>query len=280
MNYLQKNKKYPNRLKIILIACFVVLIFGLAFIFPKPMRGFFTTTAVPVWKISSVIGNGFQNVVGFFAFKSSLVAQVTGLQNQIASLELKQVDYDAVLKENQDLKNEFGRPGADIAGALSPSGEAGQQNSTLARILSKPPQSPYDTFVLDAGSENSNVGTGITVGDKVYISDTVLIGEISEVSAKSSIVNLFSKSGMTNTLTDERTGASYSVAGQGGANMSFQAPKDADILWGDVFNCPTLVTSVVGSVFYIDQSAQSSFKTIYLRVPGNVFQTKWVMIQK
>jgi len=281
MNYLQKNRsgnigkmlgvaKHPNRLKIIFIALFFVLLFGIAFLFPKAARNFFTTTAVPVWKVSSVIGNGFQNVVGFFAFKSSLTAQVSALQNQITALELKQTDYDAVLKENQELKSLFGQTGnVGTATSGNPNGRI------LARVLSEPPQSPYDTFALDAGTTD-----GLSVSDKVYISDTVLIGEIAEVSPKTSIINLFSKSGMSNTLTDERTGASYDVTGQGGANMSFQAPKDADILWGDTFSYPSLATSVVGSVFYIDQSAQSSFKTIFLRVPGNVFQTKWVMIQK
>jgi cell shape-determining protein MreC len=262
MNYLQKSKKYPNRLKIIFIASLFVLFFGLAFLFPKATHSFFTTTAVPVWKVSGVVAAGFQNVAGFFSSKSSLVSQVSVLQNQIASLELKQADYDAVSKENQDLKNLFGQ-------TTNPDGRV------LARVLSKPPQSPYDTFVLSAGS-----GSGVAVGDKVYISDTVLIGEVADVTAKTSIVNLFSKSGITNTLTDERTGAGYSVSGEGGANMSIQAPKDADILWGDTFSYPTLATSVVGSVFYIDQSAQSSFKTVFIRVPGNVFQTEWVFVQK
>jgi len=263
MNYLQKNRKtYPNFLKIIFIALLFILLFGLSAIFPKAMRGFFTTTAVPVWKVSEVVGNGFQNVTGFFAFKSSLSAQVASLQNQVASLELKQVDYDAVTKENQDLKILFGQ------------NPTNPNSRVLAGVISKPPQSPYDTFVLDAGSEN-----GIVVGDKVYISDTVLVGEIASVTGKNSIVNLFSKSGMTNALSDERTGATYQISGDGGANMSVEAPKDADILWGDTFSYPSLATSVVGSVFYIDQSAQASFKTVFLRVPGNVFQTKWVFVE-
>ena len=251
-------------MKIIFIVSFFVLLSFLAFLFPRAMRGIFSTTAVPIWTIRDTIVNGFGNVAGFFSFKSSLISKVNNLQNQVTSLELKQTDYDAVVKENQDLKSLFGQNVGE-----NPNGRV------LARILSKPPESPYDTFVLDAGSDN-----GIAVGDKVYISDTILIGEITSASLKTSVVNLFSKSGMENSLTDERTGATYQVAGQGGANMSFQAPKDADILWGDVFNYPTLATSVVGSVFYIDQSAQSSFKTVYLRVPGNVFQTKWVMVQK
>jgi cell shape-determining protein MreC len=250
-------------LKIIFIVSFFVLLSGLAFLFPKVMRGIFSTAAVPIWTVRDTIGNGFGNVTGFFSFKSSLISKVNDLQNQVTSLELKQTDYDAVEKENQDLKSLFGQNTA------SPDGRV------LARVLSKPPESPYDTFVLDAGSDN-----GIAVGDKVYISDTILIGEIASLTGNTSIVNLFSKSGLTNFLTLSRTGATYDVAGEGGANMSVQVPKDADILWGDVFDYPDIKTSVVGSVYYIDQSAQSSFKTIFIRVPGNVFQTQWVFVDK
>ena len=270
MNYLQRNRnKYPNFLKIIFIVTFFILLSVFSFLFPKAMRSVLTTTAIPIWTVRDTIIGGFQNVTGFFSFKSALVSQVSSLQNQITTLELKQTDYDAVVKENQDLKNLYGRSDSNI-GMETASGINGR---ILARVLSAPPQSPYDTFVLDAGSAN-----GLSVSNKVYISDTILIGEIGSVTDKTSIVNLFSKSGMTNSLTLSRTGAVYDVKGLGGANMSVEVPKDADILWGDVFEYPNLKTSVVGSVYYIDQSAQSSFKNIFIRVPGNVFQTKWVMV--
>ena len=304
MSYLQKNKlnlggvrgksgnlgrvfnsaKHPNRLKMIFVAGFIFIIFVLAFIFPKPMRNFFATTAVPVWQASATIGNGLQNLAGFFSGKSSLISQVTSLQNQISSLELKQIDYDAVLKENQDLKSLFGRRvvgdaktqrDQNLGNGRSVNVNIGTGPGILARVVSKPPQSPYDTFVLDIGTQD-----GASVGDKVYISDTVLIGEIAEASDKNSIVNLFSKSGLINGFVDERTGATYQVSGRGGANMSVEVPKDADILWGDTFSYPSLKTSIIGSVFYIDSSEQSSFKTVYLRVPGNVFQTEWMVDTK
>ncbi len=273
MNYLPKNKsgnigkilgatKHPNRLKIIFIALLFILLSAMIFLFPKATRNFFTTTATPVWKAGDLVAGGFQNVAGFFSFKSSLLAEVGSLQSQITTLELKQVDYDAVLKENRELKSLFGQ-----------TGNVG--NRILARILSKPPQSPYDTFIIDTGSQNS-----VNIGNKVYISDTILIGTLGNIGTRTSIVNLFSKSGETSFLTNQRTGATYEVVGRGGANMSVEVPKDADILWGDVFTYPDIRTSIVGSVFYIDQSAQSSFKTILIRVPGNVFQTKWVMVEK
>ncbi len=284
MNYLRKNEsglkttnskpnifhrtfdrpRHPTFLKIIFVILFFLLLLILNFLFPKTLRNIFSATARPVWTVGRTIGSGAGSLGQFFSSKSSLTAEVNSLQNQIVSLELKQVDYDTISQENQDLKNSFGRNVGNIA-----------SNRLLANVLSKPPQSPYDTFVLDVGSEN-----GVAVGDKVYISDTILVGEVSDVTGKTSVVSLFSKGGMQNFLTDERTGTTYEIVGQGGADMLVEVPKDADIMWGDVFSYPNIKTSVIGSVFYIDQSAQSSFKTIFIRIPGNVFQTKWVFVQK
>ena len=264
MNYLLKSKiRYPNRLRIISLISVFVLLFIFSSLFPKAMRSVFTTISEPVWKVRDVVSNSLANIPDFFASKNSLIAQVNSLQNQITSLQLKQADYDAISKENDDIKNTLGRSDTSLG------------NRILSRVLSKPPESPYDTFVLDIGTSS-----GVAVGDKVYISDTIIIGEIASVTGNTSVVNLFSKSGMTNALTLERTGATYQIVGQGGANMSVEVAKDADILWGDIFNYPDIKTSVVGSVYYIDQNPQSSFKTIFIRVPGNVFQTKWVFVQE
>ncbi len=183
------------------------------------------------------------------------------LQDEIASLKQKEIDYDAILAENQSLKAQFGR--------------MENKNRVLAAIISKPPASPYDTFVLDVGSVE-----GVVLSDKVFISDTVIVGVITSVTSHTSLVTLFSGGGNKQQAILARTGASYELVGEGGANLELEVPKDTDILWGDSFMYPGLSTSVIASVYYIDTNSQSSFKTIYLRIPGNVFQTRFVFVQK
>ena len=103
---------------------------------------------------------------------------------------------------------------------------------------------------------------------------------ITSLTQDTGIVSLFSSSGVKQQGILSRTGSSYTLEGNGGANFKLEVPKDTDVLWGDVFLYPGTEQSVVASVYYIDTDSQSSFKTIYLRIPGNVFATRSVFIER
>ena len=114
----------------------------------------------------------------------------------------------------------------------------------------------------------------------VYISDTLIIGVISDVNSNSSIVTLFSNGGQENEVISSRTGSSFVIIGDGGSNFELEVPKETDILWGDVFTYPSARNSVLATVYFVDSNSQSSFKTVHLKFPSNIFQTKRVFILK
>jgi len=142
-------------------------------------------------------------------------------------------------------------------------------------VLSKPPRSPYDTFVIDIGSEDN-----VSLGDRVYISDNNIIGLIKNMTPHTSLVELFSNGNLEQEATLSRTGASFVLKGLGGGNLELEVPKDTDVIWGDVFLYPRFSPSMIGSAYYIDTNSQSSFKKIFIRVPGNVFSAKYVFVEK
>jgi len=253
-----RPNKFSHWKTIVAFILFFILL-SISYLFPNASKSAVFAVSKPLWFISDKVKKPFILVKGFFTSKNSLVSQNLDLQNQIASLQLKQIDYDNVLNENFSLKNQFGTTTTRI----------------VSRVLSKPPRSPYDTFVIDLGSYD-----GITLGSKVYLSDTIIIGLVTTVTSHNSLVTLFSASGQKQEVTDARTGESFEILGKGGANFSVEVPKDADILWGDTFLYPTKSTSIVGNVYYIDTNSQSSFKTVYLRVPTSVFQSQRVLIEK
>ena len=148
------------------------------------------------------------------------------------------------------------------------------KSRVLSRVLSKPPYSPYDTFVVDVGSNE-----GILQGSKVYLSDNIIIGVVKNVTSQTTLVELFSSGSLKQEAVLSRTGESFTLVGQGGANFKIEVPKDTDILWGDVFVYPNMQHYVLGSVYYIDVNSQSSFKTVYLRIPGNVFSVQYVFVE-
>jgi hypothetical protein len=119
----------------------------------------------------------------------------------------------------------------------------------------------------------------VTLGAKVYLSQSIALGVISSVGSHNSVVKLYSSSGTKQEAISDRTDASFEIEGYGGANFKIEVPKDTDILLEDLFTLPSNGT-ILGEVYYIDSNTQSSFKTIHLRIPGNVFQTKWVFVEK
>lgn len=262
MNYLLKSKpKYPHRISVIFVVVLFVLLSLSAFLFPNAIRTSLYSVSRPLWSFGGLTAKSFVSVKNFFIFKSMLVDKNLFLQDELSSLRLKQIDYEILLKENQDLKTELGR--------------RGKSNRIIANILSKPPQSPYDTFIIDVGSES-----GVSIGDKVYISSSIIVGLVKNVTTGTSVVQLFSTGGEKQEATLERTRTSFVLEGTGGGNFKLEVPKDTDVLWGDVFLYPVSSSSIIGSVYYIDANSQSSFKTIYLRTPVNIFSTRYVFIEK
>lgn len=261
MNYLLKSKpKNEHRKTFVIIISFSVIIFLFGFLFSNSSRSFFYKISKPLWLGESAVTSPFRGIGNFFSFKNNLIKKNLELESENASLKLKEIDYDILLKENQELKLEIGRRSV--------------KNLVYSRVLSKPPRSPYDTFVIDVGSNH-----GVLQANRVYLSDNVIIGVVTTVTPNTSLVQLFSSGDNKQEAILSRTGASFELIGKGGGNFQIELPKDADVLWGDTFLYPGINSSVIGSVYYIDTNSQSSFKTAYIRTPGNVFQAKSVFVE-
>lgn len=257
--HLRSKAKFISKSFLFAFLIFAIFYSGTYF-FPNFLRSKFSTLSKPLWLVREGVSSGTSNFFGFFSTKSSLIFENQSLKGEIEALKLKQLDYDQILKENQDLKD------------LDSNKEVG---TFIVRVLSKPPVSPYGSLVLGSGYSD-----GVRKGAKVFISKNVLIGFISEVTPHTSLVELFSKGDVKYNFTLERTGASYDVYGRGGGNMEALVPKEADVLWGDTFVYPGSNSSVVGNVYFIDTNSQSSFKAVYIKSPSNIFQTKWVFVER
>ena len=262
MTYLQKSKnKWERFSKIIIIFVIFLSLSLLAILFPNFTRQLSSTISRPVWTAKSLITGSLSGIKDFLAFKSSLIKENIELKDRVAQLELKVTDHDILEKEIEDLRMEVGR--------------VGNSRRFMASILSKPPNSPYDTLLIDAGTS-----LGLQVGDKVYLSENIIIGTVMSVTDKTSVTTLFSSSGQKQRATLLRTGTVFELSGRGGANFIVEVPKESDILVGDIFIYPGILQSVISNVYYIDANSQSSFKTVYLRIPGNVFSAKHIFIEK
>lgn len=255
-----KPKSRINGLVFISILFFLVL-FLVSVFAPIKTTGAAHSFFKPFWFVKEKSVNMGQFFSGFFSFKSSLIKENNAQKEELNNLRMLKVDYENLLKESSELKDQFG---INIS-----------NRKIISQILSKPPQSPFDTLVIDVGVED-----GVALDDKVYISDTIIVGKIAEVTQKTSIVKLFSSGGEEIEVTSSRTGANFLIKGSGGANFSLEVPKETDIVWGDTFMYPGENSSNIATVYFVDTNSQSSFKTVNLRYPVNIFQSKRVFVLK
>lgn len=236
-----------------------LFLFSLAYFFQNQTKTFFYTISLPIWSVSDSSLGIIQRTKEYFIFKDSLVRENLSLREEVENLKLLLVGYGEVQKENQFLKDRFT--------------DGLKTNRILSKILSKPPRSPYDTFVIDVGASQ-----GVSIGNKVYVSDNIIVGIVKSVTQKTSLVELFSNPGTKQDTRLSRTGSTFVLTGKGGANLILDVPKDTDIQWGDVFSYPNIDSSVIGVAYFIDTNSQSAFKTIHIRIPGNIFVSDFVEV--
>jgi cell shape-determining protein MreC len=143
----------------------------------------------------------------------------------------------------------------------------------LAAVLTKPPQSMYDTLVLDAG-EN----LGIVVGGQVTLSDAATLGVIDEVFGRTSRAKLFSSVDTETPAVIDRTDLSVTLIGRGAGNFEIRLPQEVDIMKGDVIRLPGMTPSVVATVVEVESNPTNSFKRVFCKMPINIAELRWVSV--
>ena len=262
MRYHLKSKPDKSgRNKIIFVSVLFIILSLAGFLFPNALRTISFAIARPLWSARLSLTDFLINIKDYFIFQNILILRNKELENELASLKLKEIDYGILTIQNQELKNLLGR--TDFLA-----------NFIISRVLSKPPYSSYDTLIIDIG-----LSDGVSKGDKVYLSDNIIIGTVKNSTPRSSQVELFSSGNSKVEAVLSRTGETLELLGQGGANFKVEVPKDMDIVLGDMFVYPSISPAALGSVYYIYVNSQSSFKTIYLRIPGNIFSSKYIFVE-
>jgi cell shape-determining protein MreC len=168
-------------------------------------------------------------------------------------------NYNSIVAENASLKEILGRKNESVS-------------MTLAAILAKPSQSPYDTIIVDVGVEQ-----GIKVGDKVFALGNVPIGYVAEAYPNTSKVILYSNSGeKTFAIVKE---VSMEIVGRGGGNFEMILPRDFTLAKEDQAVLPGIVPYVVGTVETIISDPRDSFIKALLVSPVNIQEIKFVQIE-
>ena len=195
--------------------------------------------------------------------KAALSAENESLRAELASTSATLADRDLLYQENLELKARLGRDAS--------------VRTTLAGILLRPPATPYDTLIIDAGSED-----GVVKGALVSAGGTTLIGQIDAVYDTTARVVLFSAPGETYQalLMESASHGTVPVAveGQGGGSLKTEVPANTQAAIGDAVVFPGVAGGLQSFVVAVEQHSGESFETLYLRLPVNIESLRFVEV--
>ncbi|KND48919.1 MAG: hypothetical protein AB200_00630 [Parcubacteria bacterium C7867-005] len=247
------NKDYFGRTIVVL-----VLFFACAVVFSF-MDGVLVRIASPIWKGENALANSFWGFSNFFKSKETLIAENQSLKDKIISQELSIESARVTMQREDDLLRSFGRPKNEIFIAAS--------------VLVRPPETPYDILLVDAGADE-----GVNVSDRVTLAEGIPIGSVVEVFKKTSRVKLYSASGEDTQAVLERGPVSILLTGRGGSSFEFTVPRELEVLIGDRVLSSTINSTLLGTVEDIEVAPTDSLKKVLVSSFVNVHNIRFVRI--
>src|SRR3989344_2375387 len=251
MNYpLHARKSKWNKQKIALAIILLCVFFGFfaRSFFAKNISG--VSNAIFSF-IYSIMPQGFKS-------KAELALENQALTDQILALSAINADRNELARENAELKNNFMR--------------SDKRKVVYAVVIKKPPSSPYDTFILDTGTE-SNVLKGYTV-----ILGNVAIGAIVEVGRSYSKAELFSSPGKIFEGVFGKDHLTIEVKGLGGWALESFLPIGTEVSLGDDLILPSISSKIYATVEKIEEKQSEGFKRGLFTLPFNPSQINAVGI--
>lgn len=181
----------------------------------------------------------------------------------IAELQAKVASFELIEKEHETLLSELG--------------QKKPTDLIFARVLTLPPQSIYDTLIIDDGREQ-----GVNIGKKVYAGNNILLGEVVEVYEKTSKVKLYSSPDEKYDIIIGTASSSVRATGVGRGNGMFEAlvPREAKVNIGDIVTVPQISTTVYGKVSFIITDPARAFDSVLFQSPIPLQSLRRVYVEK
>ncbi len=213
----------------------------------------------PFFGIKSGFNNWWEGFKLNLAEKKSLQRENSDFREKIIQLEAKISLMEIQEKENETLKAAF-------------SAEE-RKKFILAGIVSRPPQTPYDMFITDAGSEN-----GVREGMQVSGFGNILLGYVTDVFPKMSKIKLISSFGEETNVLLESSGIPAIAIGKGGENFEIMLPRAIKAEIGEKIIALGKQPMFIGIVEKIEHQSADPLQKIIFRLPANIQYLRQVFI--
>ena len=238
-----------------IVFIFVLILLGIRLFLPD----FFNALAAPIWQSGTSLSAGTNGLLAGFGSKTTLVSENTALAQQVQTLTN---ENQVLTARSQDLTKLLG-------------GSSATGSELLAGVLARPPEAPYDTLTIAAGTRD-----GIAVDALVYSAGGTPVGTIKHVETDSSQVSLFSTAGRS---TDGWIGANripLTLTGMGAGAFSATIPQTSSVAVGDTVYVPGPGALPSGTVVRIDTDPSSPTEILHIQPLVSIFSITWVEVAR
>lgn len=232
---------------------FFIICITFLFLFPRFTGGVIGVIRYPFIKSEEIIVGSSRNFFSIFSSKISLSKENNALKEELLALKYRVADRDALALHNEEL--------------LKLEGRQPDKKYVVAVVLQKPPLSPYDTFLIDAGEKQ-----GIKKGDQIEVGEGLVIGFVTDTFSTKSRATLYSSHGQKFQGLVGKNRVSVEIEGKGGGNFSIRLPRAVPISVKDIVVAPSITAKVFGEIATIGVTPNDSFQTLYFNTPVNLNQ--------
>lgn len=237
-----------------LIGFVVLVLLGVAFFFimPTVLRGVGAIVWYPFDSVRLWVAHSGSSLPQYLRDKAALLDEMEALKIQIAT----EAGTENTIKKLQVENNEF----RELVGAVP-------DKRILARVIGRPNQLPYDMLMLDRGSEN-----GILEDSPVFLGSDQVIGFVSKVFERTSLVTMVTTAGFTSSAYVLGPNIYTEAQGVGGGVLRVRVPQGILLQTGNLVVLPALDSGVYGAVSLIETSPTQPEQYGYVML-GTVLQS-------
>ena len=223
-SYLNSNNERPRKKYLIwIVGAIFVLVFAKDVV--SSITSSFTTT---LFTVRHYIMTSSGTIPVFIRSRVELLNHIQELEQQIASQKGIESTLGFVTEENEELRGLLG-------GTTTP--------RIVAGVIARPPYTPYDTVVIDRGSEE-----GIVLNAPVYQVGGNALGYVQSVFPHSAFITLFSSPGVETTVYVFGPDIFTTAHGEGGGVVRLSVPQGIAILKGMPVVLPSLESGTLGLI--------------------------------
>ncbi len=190
--------------------------------------------------------------------KDALIARLSVADADLNRIAYQSLLYSLLVRENENLRKSVG------ARAVS-SGSTG-------RVIARPPQTNYDTLIIDIGQDS-----GVHQND-MAVYEGVALGRVITADTTTAVVSLFSSAGVSADVILGEPSAVAVAKGLGGGAFELSVPQGVEVVVGDVVRFPGTESLILGTVQSVAFEARDVSQKVRVALPFSFAELDFIRI--